>query len=464
MDQAAAFTFDDALNQLAECRLGHKRRTHRLVDTARRISYHPGGTLPDKFNDPNVYRATLALMNTPSVTHQAVMGPHHDGTLELMRQTSRTVLIIHDTTELDYSKQKTLASMGQIGNGGGWGYECHNSLAVDADSGELLGLVGQILHHRVRKTAGEGVAASRERSTRESLLWLQGVEQVGPAPEGCHWVDVCDRGADTFEFVEHELRQGRHFVIRSSHNRALDIEEDQPHLLHDRLRTLPGQLGWEIDVSANNKQTARRAKVQCDWCVVRLQSPHVRKGNHGREPLNLWAIRVWEVETPAAAGVPLEWFLLTDEPIEDAASARQRVGFYEKRPLVEEYHKAQKTGMGVEELQLQSQAGLQPLIALLSILAVALVNAREAARSEEKASRPATAYFDPLWVEVLSVWRYQETKPLTVRDYILALARLGGHLNRKSDGMPGWITIWRGAMKLHAMVDYELSRRSYRKL
>src|SRR6185312_5756212 len=102
--------------------------------------------------------------------------------------------------------------------------------------------------------------------------------------------------------------------------------------------------------------------------------------------------------------------------------------------------------------------GLQPLIALLSVLAVALVNAREAARDEEKAARPATDFFDPLLVTVLCLWRYKEKRPLTVREYILALGRLGGHLNRKSDGLPGWLTLWRGAMQLNAMVAYERKR------
>ena len=189
-----------------------------------------------------------------------------------------------------------------------------------------------------------------------------------------------------------------------------------------------------------------------------IKPPHVRRGRHGREPLVVWAIRVWEVDAPAGVKEPLEWLLLTDEAIADGAAARQRVGYYERRPRVEDYHKAQKTGLGIERLQLQSQAGLQPTIALLSILAVALVNAREAARDEAKAGRPATDYVDAVEVRVLSVWRHGEERPLTVREYILALGRLGGHLNRKCDGLPGWQTLWRGAMLLDAMVAYERRR------
>jgi hypothetical protein len=371
------------------------------------------------------------------------------------------VVLAEDIVELDYSGQTTLAAMGQIGDGGGWGYQCHNALAIDTSSGELLGLANQILHNRVRKSAPEGVAQSRERPSRESLLWVKAVQQIGLAPPGCHWVDVCDRGADTFEFLEYEVRHGRHFVVRSTHSRALEVQtEGQPHLLHELLRSLPAQRGWEVELAANTKQPGRKAKLLCSWVKVTLKAPHVRKGKHSRKALPVWALRVWEVDAPSGVPEPLEWILLTDEPISDGDVARQRVGYYERRPRVEDYHKAQKTGLELEKLQLQSQAGLQPMIALLSVLAVALVNAREAARTEQKAARPATEFFDPLLVRVLCLWRYKEVRPLSVREYILALGRLGGHLNRKCDGLPGWLTLWRGAMQLNAMVEYERARRS----
>jgi Transposase Tn5 dimerisation domain len=40
-----------------------------------------------------------------------------------------------------------------------------------------------------------------------------------------------------------------------------------------------------------------------------------------------------------------------------------------------------------------------------------------------------------------------------VREFFLALARLGGHQNRKCDGEPGWLVLWRGWMTLQQMVD-----------
>src|SRR3989442_973395 len=84
-----------------------------------------------------------------------------------------------------------------------------NSMAVAAHSGELLGLAHQILHRRADVPKGETEAAKRERATRESLLWIQACTAIGPAPAGCTWVDVCDRGADTFEFLDSEVVAGR---------------------------------------------------------------------------------------------------------------------------------------------------------------------------------------------------------------------------------------------------------------
>ncbi|MNY76005.1 hypothetical protein D3C86_2154560 [compost metagenome] len=57
---------------------------------------------------------------------------------------------------------------------------------------------------------------------------------------------------------------------------------------------------------------------------------------------------------------------------------------------------------------------------------------------------------EPLEIMVLALKLNRELK--TVRDVALAIGRLGGHMNRKGDGLPGLITLWRGAQKLQALV------------
>lgn len=441
------------------CQLGDQRRQRRLVQLADALLAHPEGSLPQKLQQPAAYKALCRLVNQPQVTHAAVLAPHLAQTRAALRAHPGVVLLLHDTTELDFSGHTTLA-LGQIGNGQGQGYECHHSLAVDPATGQVLGLANQILHQRRRVPPGEGVAAKRSHPDRESRLWLQGVTALGPAPAGACWVDVCDRGADTFEFLEYEVQHGRPFVIRSTHNRALLLDEGPGAVpyLHDWLRLQPACLGWTSRVGGQAGQPVRQAKWQAVAVPVRVRAPHVRRGEHGRAPLALVAVRVWEVEPPAGVQ-PLEWVLLTHGPLDTADALRQRVAWYACRPLVEEFHKAQKTGVALEGLRFQSQAGLEPVIGLLSVVAVALLNLRVAARVAAEAARPAAELVDPLWVEVLSVWRYQERRPLTVREFILALGRLGGHLKRPRDGLPGWQTLWKGWNQLHAMITYELSRR-----
>jgi hypothetical protein len=47
----------------------------------------------------------------------------------------------------------------------------------------------------------------------------------------------------------------------------------------------------------------------------------------------------------------------------------------------------------------------------------------------------------------------------TNRDFLRGVARLGGFLARKSDGEPGWLTIWKGWFVLSILVEgFELAQ------
>src|SRR5262249_18594784 len=133
------------------------------------------------------------------------------------------VLILHDATELDFTTITSLRDeLGQIGPGTRRGYICHNSLAVRADPGAVLGLTSQILHQCADVPEGETLKQSRERENRESRLWIRGAEASGPAPAGVRCVDVSDSLSDTFEYMAYEVTHGRHFVLRSREDRRLE--------------------------------------------------------------------------------------------------------------------------------------------------------------------------------------------------------------------------------------------------
>lgn len=435
--------------------LGHQDRNACLVRIANAIQRHPGSTLPHKLKAPKDYKAMCRLVNRPEVTHAAVLRPHCQRTLALMRQTPGVVLVLHDTTDLDYSGL-SIPDLGPIGNGRGRGYLCHNSLAITADQRQVLGLVHQVLQVRTPAPKKEGVKAKRERRTRESRLWTNAVQEIEAAPADRRWVDVADRGADLFEFLAYEVAAGRHFVVRSSYNRAVRVgptEHDTKHLLHTYLRTLPLQGKQRITVGSHDGTPAREATVAISFAEVWVQPPHVRRGDYERKPLRLWAVRVAEIHPPAGVK-PVEWVLLTNVPVITPTDAWERTRWYAARWVLEEYHKAQKTGCAVEEMQFTTAQALQPMIALLSVVAVTLLNLRDASRQPDARDRPATDVIDAAYVKVLSGWRHKGVRrEWSVHDFFYALARLGGHQNRRGDHPPGWIVLWRGWTALQHMVD-----------
>ncbi len=182
----------------------------------------------------------------------------------------------------------------------------------------------------------------------------------------------------------------------------------------------------------------------------------------GQEQLQVGVVRVWEPSPPEGAEA-LEWILLTDLPEGRALTQpeAEEVGrWYECRWIVEDYHKGQKTGCKIESMQFETEARLEPMIALLSVVAVQLqqlLQLRGLSRLEATKDEPAKAHVPELFVEVLAQWRHPKDRSrregMTVAEFYQALGRLGGHQNRRSDGPPGWIVLWRGWTQLLARVN-----------
>jgi hypothetical protein len=472
------------VDHFGAAQLGDKRRTNSLVDLANRLSRHPRGSLPEKLHDPNALRRCYDLMNTDDVTHDSVLRPHTQRTAGLLLEHRGVALCLGDGTELNFTSHKTLHDqLGQIGDGYGRGYECHNNLVVLPEGRRVLGLLAQQLHCRADAPKGETPAQRRERKDRESLLWPRGAEAVTKVidevcqqkgldglPEGLLLVHVFDRGGDSFEYLD-DLDERKHgYVGRAKHNRHIRIGHDdisnQPETaaavkkdskadgkLHDYMRTLPfvGK-SREITVRSHDGGPSRKATVVISWAAVTLLPPQQQCGYSRRLPLLAWAIRVWEPNPPEGVE-QVEWFLLTNVPVASDEDAWERVDWYCVRWVIEEYHKAQKTGCNIEDPQFETVGALAPMIALLSVVAVSLLNLREMSRDKETQDQPATVVASGEEVEVLSGWRYGRRRLLTVKEYFLALARLGGHQNRRKDPQPGWIVLWRGWQALQLMVQ-----------
>jgi hypothetical protein len=268
-------------------------------------------------------------------------------------------------------------------------------------------------------------------------------------------IDVCDQGADTFEFLEHEFKSGRRFVIRAGKPRKAYPGHDasgEKQYLKEYSGNLPELGRFTMDVQS---QKGRKARKDAEFIVrggpVLVCRPHVKAGNHGNDPLPLYVVRVSEVAPPQGEK-PVDWMLLTNEPLKTFQDAWKILTWYERRWIVEELHKGMKTGCKIEDMQFNTVNRLKPAIALLSAVSIILLNLRDMSRREDAKLIAAETLLDETYVIVLSLWRYGKIKELTVHEFFFALARLGGHQNRKCDHRPGWIVLWRGWTKLQNMM------------
>jgi Transposase DNA-binding len=460
MDDRLGCTRNFGEEHFGAAQLGDVRRTRRLVYTANALFRHPGGTLPHKMHAPADLKALYRLMDHDCVSHDAVLAPHRHRTRQAMSQPDGVLLIVHDFTELDYTGLHSLRDLGQIGNGSGRGYQCLNSLAIDPRTRQVLGLANQRLHRRDTVPKKETREQRRQRESRESRQWKQAVTDLGSPPPGVCWVHVSDRGSDTLEYLDAIAVSGGCFVVRSQHDRLIFAghnRDSTARKLHSYARALPAVGQRTIEVAARDGQAARTAQVSIAWAAVRLRPPQQPRGDFRNEALAVWVIRVWEKEPPPGVD-GIEWLLLTNVPVVGLVEAERCIDWYGCRWIVEEFHKAQKSGCAIEQLQFTSEARLQPMIALLSVVAVMLLDLRDSSRRADAAERLASEVVEPEYVEVLSAWRYRQRRvDLTLREFYDALARLGGHQNRRRDKPPGWLVLWRGWMQLQTMLEGALA-------
>lgn len=442
--------------------LGDVRRDRRFADIVDTLATASGPSLPALFPRAADYDACLRLFDGPAATHANIFAAHQLAVLDQLESVTTTVLLIHDATHLDFSGHTTLdTDNGPIGNGNGRGWIAHQTIAVNPADRTVYGLVSQILHTRPESTKGEKVAVRRARKDRETRLWIDALNEIGPAPVGATWIDVMDRGADTFEVLWELTDRRRNFVVRSAHNRALgDGPSDAvaAEKLHDAIRALPTAATWELDIPGRGGRPRRTAQLSVAWLGTVLRPPQVRKGKHPRVPVPITVVRVWEADPPQGVA-PLEWFLLTNQVVATTERARQVAAYYACRWQIEEYHKAQKSGALIESCQFQSGKKVRALIAVRSVVSVMLMNLRVAARDPVRGMQSATTAVPASWVIILERLKVR-TKPLvTVRDFYVHLAWLGGYMKDKPDrDPPGWQTLWRGWQTFHTILLYELSR------
>ncbi len=444
-----------AVETFGEVELGDPRRRDRLVQIAAAMAEKPVASLPEQMGDPSALQGAHRFFMNEAISFEQLQDPHWQATREEARR-RKQVLLVQDTTDLNYSKHPKTKGLGPIGRSKkAQGFFVQSVLAVDAQTTEMLGLAYE--EPFVRQPAPQGEThAQRLQRDRESLVWERAVQAIGPTLSESQWIHVGDRGADIFRLLEHIRRLDQDFLIRAAQDRCVQVgdeaEEDDKEVtrLFELARGLPAQDSQTKDLPRLHDRPARQAFLQVSWTKIQIQPPK-NGGALCKQAMQACLIRVWE-PLPPAGEEPLEWVLLTSIPIENAKQAWQCVDWYAMRWTVEDFHRCLKTGCSMEKRHLQSYQNLTRMLGLIGPLAVRLLLLRSCARQMPQA--PATDILPTLWLRVLELFTNSPLHSLASADLLWrTIARLGGYRGYRGDGPPGWQTLWRGWERLQALLE-----------
>jgi len=444
--------------------LGDTRRTKRLIQVVCAMASDPQGSIPRQ----NHYRAAIKgayrLFHCEEVTFKSVSQSHWDHTRKLAKECP-VVLMIQDTTYLSYLNHPATEGLGRFGRDD-LGLLLHSVLAVEPQEdsggpvvgGRVLGVAHAALWAREGEVVGTGKQRAVKRSSddRESMRWSNALQEVGPAPHNSRYIHVGDRESDIFDLYEQSQQLSNcGFVIRlmrernaclGHHTQTLTSSQRPKTSLKEICRQMPKLGTTPLWIAPRGGRKGRWATLAVAGGAVTIYSPWFGTGgSRTARPLCCWAVRAWEINPPPGAQ-PLEWMLLTSEPINQLSDALRVSGYYGLRWMIEEYHQCLKSGCKVEERQLESADRLGPFIGIATAIAARLLQLKNEVRLTP--DRPAIQVVDAELVQLLCRIIKAKPKHLTIRRFTHEVARMGGFMARKSDGDPGWKTLWHGWQQL----------------
>jgi hypothetical protein len=367
----------------------------------------------------------------------------------------RHVLAIHDTSEINFrTSPEHRRGLGEIARGNSHGVLLHAMLAVDAQSGDSLGLVaGEIWTRQGRQVIAHDKRAASERESRRWLSTAQASKQVLAAASMV--TVIGDRESDIYSAWTRVPEDNFHLLSRSMQDRALV----DGGLLDATVAGWAAVACRHLELVERAGRPARHATLELRFGEVTIKRPH-RCDPFLPEGMRLRVVEVSEPNPPAGQD-PLRWCLLTTHQIQDAAEAWQIVEWYKLRWTIEQlFRTLKKQGLRLEDSQVESAERLLKLTAIAThaaALIMQLVQARDGRRVQ-----PASIAFTADEIDALQAIEDDQYAPRTEKQRnphpkqslawaAWTIARLGGWDGYSSSKPPGPITFKHGLEYFHGI-------------
>ena len=446
----------------AKCQFGHAnlndpRRTQRLVSLATSIAQHPGVAVSRLPLSPAQMEGAYRFIRNENIQASDIAEAGFHATMQQAKEHD-TLLALEDTTSLTYRHESVREELGHTNQGNkNRAILAHSILLFAPQSQQVVGLIEQQRWTRdITKRGQRHQHATRAYEDKESYKWEQASTNMS-ARLGEHInkvISVCDREADLFEYLAYKTEQKQRFVVRSMQSRCI---QEHAHKLYDYSNTLPLAATKSLFIAQKGGRKAREVTLEIRYTRVTLKAP-ANKRTQADIPLSYVSV----IEQ-SDSEEKLAWHLLTSEPITCSEEALKVVSYYERRWLIEDYHKVWKSsGTAVEQLRMQSRDNLERMSVILAFIATRLLQLRfiKASKKEVGTQCCETVLGQKAWK---LLWLKMETTPLPKQcpDMLWAydrLARLGGWKDSKRTGRACVEILWEGWFKLQTILEgYELA-------
>lgn len=446
--------------EVAGCSLADERLNKRLRKLLAQLGSAMGQSIPLVCPDWTNAKAAYRFFSNDRVSEADILAGHFQSTRDRTATTEGPILVLHDTTEFSYQREKPEAigitkainsgrdKAGRLRSHTVCGILMHSSLAVTTE-GLPLGLAAVKFWTR-KKFKGTAALKKKINPTRvpiekkESVRWLENLKQstdlLGDAGRCVH---IGDRESDIYELFCTAQEVETHFLVRTCVDR---LAGDGDHTIADEMDEVAVKGQHRIEVRDNNGDPDE-AVLEIRYRRIRVLPPI---GKQKRYPaLSLTVIHVEERGTPKNRK-KIDWKLITDLPVQSRKDAIEKLEWYALRWKIEVFHKILKSGCRAEEAKLRTAQRLANLIAVYCILSWRVFWMTMLNRSSPDAS-PALALTEAEIGLLDHLVKDRDQKPprrRTLSHYLIKIARLGGYLARANDSPPGNTVMWRGMSRL----------------